>query len=174
MGQMDDCEIYPSYNLDEIESRWGDSTNKKSVLAAKTKIRQCAILGANWNLQWSGGEKETFKNIYQIVKRRSEKDVYVRGIWASSILKMSLSLWRLRWDHLHMFLRIRQWGRVTPNYCILCSKVEETTKHLFFSWDYSKQILQKISDTMVNPIEIVTNIQHICDSLENFTRGAPL
>lgn len=72
----------------EIEPRWQDSTHWKSILAAMAKIRQCASLQQKRNFQWKGqGDAANFKNIFQTVKRRCDKDIYVKGIWAAGYRK---------------------------------------------------------------------------------------
>lgn len=67
--------------LEEIESRQGDSTHWKAIIAAKPKIRKFISLGANGTYEWRGkGDKGTLRNIFNTVRRRREADEYSGGI----------------------------------------------------------------------------------------------
>lgn len=60
-------------------------------------------------------------------------------------------MWRLRWDKLATFDKIRLWGREASASCAFCNAVEETTDHLFFRCSYSKDIWLKVASFMGYP-----------------------
>lgn len=91
---------------------------------------------------YSGGVRGTIQLLkYQ---SRDDGDVYAKEIWATSVPKMAVAMWRLRWDWLHTFDRIRDWGMPAPKRCALCDIDDEKPAHLFFKCNYSSELWKAI------------------------------
>lgn len=124
-------------------SRWmcgryvGDSAlediGPRSILSVKNKIAACIDLGRNQRMKWKGvGLGPSARNIFVFLRHTGEKDSFARGLWASMVPKMRLTLWKLRWHRLHSFRAVCQWGGQAPDHCFLCREEEETEDNLFF------------------------------------------
>lgn len=87
---------------------------------------------------------------------------------------MRLALWRIRWDRLNTFNKIKRWNQDIPAHYLLWYGEEETTRPLFYQCTFSKDIWQQVLVTMDNPTGTAIGIQGICDEAEKLTRGAPL
>lgn len=55
---------------------------------------------------------------------KSMIDNFAKGGWASNVPKMDIAFWKILWNKIHTFARIRRWGRQDPEKCFLCANNE--------------------------------------------------
>lgn len=77
------------------------------------RIKKCVELGLLNQIQWKGHGNETpVRNIYQTLRNKGDQDPYADAIWASIVSKMAVALWKLTWDRMATFDRIKLQGWV--------------------------------------------------------------
>lgn len=105
----------------DIPPSSSNSTIRKSILSRNERIVRCAVVGPRNTIQWrADGEIPSTQNIVSTIRRMDNRVSYARGIWATTIPRMVAVIWRLRWDNLHTFDRIRSWGLPVLDSCVLC------------------------------------------------------
>lgn len=91
-----------------------DSTLWTGILDDRDLFCDYLKCGTNYDFLWAGHENEfSFKNAWETIRRRTEEDVLVVGIWSSRILKHATTLWRARWNRITTLLEIanRLWSQ---------------------------------------------------------------
>ena len=92
------------------------------------------------------GTSISLKNIMITLQPPGAADPLAEGVWTCRTSKMAITLWRLRWNRLHTFNRLRQWGQEVPDVCTLCGEVDETPEHLFLNCNFSRELWLKFTD----------------------------
>lgn len=120
--------------LSEIQSVQNQSTVWSDILRQRdetTKVMKCNV---NYSaIQYGKGIGLSLSNINEALQILAEIDQLEDGIWYGKSSKMAILLWRLRWNMLPTFSRIREWGETCPDKCVLCEEVDETPDHLFIN-----------------------------------------
>lgn len=89
-----------------------DSIFWKSLMTdtAREDIDSCLECGANCWVAWNNFAPLGILGIIaEALRERSHKDPIAQGIWSHIPTKFSIIFWRIKWNHLKTFLRLRQW-----------------------------------------------------------------
>lgn len=97
-----------------------------------------------WSM-WSRIQIRRCQHSTTLYRPDAPLDMLADGIRTSWCSKMSIALWRLRWNRLPSFSRMRRWGMSTLDRCLLCNDKEETTGHLFLTCNYNKFVWNTFS-----------------------------
>lgn len=153
-----------------------DSAGWKNLQLNKYKIRKCVELGLINQIEWKGqGTGAMVRNINNTLHRRGQEDYFAEGIWACTVLKMVLALWKLRWDRMVTFDMMKLWGRQAPEKCVLCNKDEKDLAHLFYECQYSSDVWKLTHEAICKKIEEPTNkIEAITAGAEGIVRKSPI
>lgn len=132
--------------LNDITLSSSFSTIWSSIIRVRDLTAKCMTCGRNYQTNWVGrGTSRTTINIYESIRPSSNLDPLAGGIWTTKSLKMSITLWRLRWNHLHNFDRLCSWHIQCPAKCVLCDESDETLDHLFFNCGFSHELWTKFT-----------------------------
>jgi len=65
--------------------------------------------------------------------------------------KFSIMLWKIKWNHLTTFQRLRDWGLQNNLACLLHTTQEHGTKaYLFFNYPYYRNVVLAVAEALNN------------------------
>lgn len=165
-----------STTLEQCGKRSGiDSAAWCEIIDAKSYTLAC-MDGRSHNWIGAGG-KFSFKNAWETIRIRADKDPLAMGIWASQVSKHAFTLWRARWDRISTQEAMSQRDRSNPDLdvsCHLCSGQNESLTHLFFECSYSKEIWKGLERrTYGTTTTQATNLQQCMQVLNRLSLHSP-
>ena len=124
-----------------------DSHFWKAFVSERNLVDKCLDCRANSTIMWrSGSPINKLGGIVESIRDRKHKDMLAEGIWSKMPTKFSILLWRVKWDHLNTFRKLRNWRVQVPPACLLCNLEDETRSHLFFNCFYSRSLLIPLAE----------------------------
>lgn len=123
-----------------------------SFKCAEHQIRKCFVLGSNYIWEWIGvGASPTPVNILfsmSSIQAVLAPDYLSQGILYKKSAKMFVlfsQLWKIYWNYLRNFSKLRNWGIPCPNACLLCNCVDESPSHLFYNCSFPHHLWLKFA-----------------------------
>lgn len=127
--------------LSTIVCKKRDSPIWTNILPNNESLADYLVCKENYVTEWIVPDLQpTMSNLYSYFRLTAPADPFTCGIWSDQASNMSLCKWRLRWNNLHCFKRLREWRMQVPDKCLLCDKEDETAPHLFINCDYSRAL----------------------------------
>lgn len=128
--------------LFDIQHRYNDDNLWKHTLWHATTIAGCMEYNSDYSLSWKGPVNDlSLENVWNGIRPRRTKDIYVGGTWASSITKCVNLLWRVQLKRIPMANRLRRRGATIDPTCQLCNEKPESIEHLYFQCPFSNWLL---------------------------------
>lgn len=123
----------PGSALSEIDHKQRQSLVWSAILRQRNNIVACAIYAPQYSLQWTMHDFSSMSNIYCFFRPSAPTDPFAIGIWSGQATKMSIFLWRIRWNKLHCFIHLHNWRMEVPDICLVCWNTDKMTTHLFIN-----------------------------------------
>lgn len=135
----------------EVRSKKIDSWAWKKLLEVRDEV-----IGASWDSSssfsdifssWFGDRGLSLAAAYSHFRGNSDRVYWAKVVWEKEAIPAHsvISVLALH-NALLTYDNLRKRGVVGANCCLLCLKAAESSSHLFFSCQYSKQVISSIKD----------------------------
>ena len=99
----------------------------------------------NGEERWKISGRYKAAAVWRSIRPRQEKVTWHKLVWCLvNVPKHCFISWMAVRNRLPTKDRLREWGILMDNRCVLCQSMEETRNHLFFGCPYSQGIWTKI------------------------------
>lgn len=184
MGIVDEGKYVKGMGLNLIQTTYSQSPMWASILRAVELTEKCVICRPGYRFEWKGkGSTQTKKNIYETIAHPSYVNPLVEGIWVNKSSKMSVTLWRLRWNCLHTFERLKLWRTQVPEYYTLREEEDESPDHLFINCRYTRKFQLDFTELMrgvlwrimehLNPTTRDLQVGEVIKGIHRFKKHTP-
>lgn len=116
--------------IEDLQPKMTNSVNWKGILAIRNKIRRSVNQSCHWE---DMGNSDMYRNIYQTLQHIEQKDDYERGLWACSVPKMRLTLWKAQMTLASFFRGNLTMGRLGSSELCLMRQSRRNLNLCFFS-----------------------------------------